>query len=78
MPKLRHALVRGRRARWWQVHDDCLVLRHPRGHDWTEVPIAHLADEQEFGAHLSRLMDKHWITTAQIDELLAIRNGAGR
>ena len=78
MAKIRHALVRGRKARFWSIHDDCLVLRHPRGHDWTEVPIAHLAQDDEFQQHLSRLMDKHWISTAQIDELLSIRNGAGR
>lgn len=78
MPKIRRALVRGAPAKHWGVRDDCLVLRHPQGHDWTEVPIAHLADEEEFQRHLSRLMDKHWISTGQIDELISIRHGVNR
>jgi hypothetical protein len=78
MAKLRRALVHGAPARFWKIRDELLVLRHPSGHDWTEVPIAHLHDDREFEGHLNRLMGKHWISTGQIDELIEIRNGAGR
>jgi len=76
MRKLKPALVRGREASYWRVQDNCLVLRHPRGFDYTEVPIAHLVDERMFEEHLARLRARDWVREPAIDELLEIAAGA--
>lgn len=76
MGKLRRALLRGRKARRWLYRDDRLVLPHPDGYDYTEVPAAHLVDEAEFERHLTRLRDKHWIDEDAIQELIEIAQGA--
>ena len=76
MAKMRRALVRGEPARFWLLRNGAFVLRHPRGHDWTEVPVEHLDDDQQFAAHVERLSGKHWISRDALDELLALRDGA--
>ena len=75
MPRYRRALVRGERAEHWEYADGILVLRHPRGTDLTEVPIAHLRTPAMDG-HYARLATKTWVTQEAIDELRAIENGA--
>lgn len=77
MGRLRRARARGATTRFWRIKDGVLLLPHPGGHEWTEVPIAHLDDEAEFRGHLARLRDKWWVDEAAIDELLAIRAGRG-
>lgn len=76
MGKLRRALVRGNRARFWLHRDDCLVLPHPDGTNFTEVPVAHLLDDVALEQHLLRLGDKTWVKPAMLAELREIAAGA--
>lgn len=75
MARSRRVLVSGLRAKFWKIRDDTLVLFHPSGRDHTEVPVPHLADENEFLQHVWRLRDKRWVSEAAVQELYAIRAG---
>lgn len=76
MGKLRKALVRGSRARFWLYRDDYLVLPHPDGENFAEVPIAHLADDDMLWGHLARLGGKAWVPYDALEELREIAAGA--
>lgn len=72
MPKLRRALLRGRRASYWFYADDCLILRHPGGHTETSVPVDHLVQNDRMAEHVMRLHDKEWVPRGAIEELREI------
>lgn len=76
MGKLRKALVRGSRARFWLYRDDCLVLPHPDGKNFSEVPVSHLADDAMLWEHLARLGGKTWVPYGALEELREIAEGA--
>lgn len=78
MARSRRVLVSGLRAQFWKIRDDTLILFQPNGRDFTEVPVSHLADEDEFLRHTWRLRDKQWVSEAAIQELYAIRAGWNR
>lgn len=75
-PRTRVALVRGRQASHWLIRDDSLILRHPRGNAFTEVPIPHLVHDDFYPLHVWRLQDKNWVSPAAIEELIEIAKGA--
>lgn len=77
-PKLSRALLRGRSCDHWFYSNDCLILRHPRGRDQSEVPVAHLIDDDLMFEHYERLAGKDWVSRAAIDELRQIAAGARR
>lgn len=52
------------------------MIRHPRGEEETEVPIAHLPDAAAMADHYVRLAGKTWITDDAIEELAQIAAGA--
>lgn len=77
MDRTRRALVKGRRARFWLYDDGYLVLPHPTvSGEFTEVPLAHLADAGRMQEHYARLAAKAWVTRRAIDELERIAEGS--
>lgn len=76
MGKIRKALVRGSRARFWLHRDDCLVLPHPDGESFTEVPVAHLANNDALWEHIARLGGQSWVPYGAVEELCEIAAGA--
>ena len=66
-PRLRRALVRGKRASFWHHIDDCLILLHP---DLTRLHAARMANDatgyemEEMRPRFQSLADRHTNGTA--------------
>lgn len=72
----RRALVRGQPAKFWFYDAGHIVLRHPRGMDETDVPIAHLSDPERVKEHYDRLAQKDWVAQEALAEFVQIAAGA--
>lgn len=76
--RLRAALVRGQKSRYWKHYDGRLLVKCRYPKEEAEVPIRDIEDEMLLAKHVDRLLGLAWVPRDAVTELVRIAEGVRR